>query len=413
MDAGNRVIEKMKVKVSKAYEVARPAGRLGLTAVIALLSPLFVVDYLTTPEPWHDFFGTPWFASAMSGVASMSALIVSGACWLGLAPKAVPNPESAQENVARLLRQGDLLEVRSAHIVDGDDEGNFGHLPFFPLPVIGDGKVPIKADIPFIDVLSTSTESTITELFAFFDAHPDAFAALGLSSCATSGRTMSFLVTRSDRIPTTLRHEADHKLRGDLMRAHKQSQSGDSEIEAQRRLKTGRIMRIERWRELIAPFEKDLTESRKQPAAPFAPLPWTQEDQRVYEKLPLLAHLHRPARIFLSSTQTTLDAIRDAYENASDRLTAARRPSRLMYHARAAAGWGSTVIDALVAHKDRMPPFEGDVHDVTALTELRGKDIGLTQMMASLPFGDTSDVTAIVHRVNETRAEVVLVSAPV
>src|SRR5262245_39330708 len=102
----------MELVHDKRRDTVRKVARITLPAVLALSSPLFVVDYLTDPARWHEFFGLPWFGSAMSGVAFMSGLIGAAMCWHVLAPQVV-HRETVREYVTRLLHQGDVLEVRA------------------------------------------------------------------------------------------------------------------------------------------------------------------------------------------------------------------------------------------------------------------------------------------------------------
>jgi hypothetical protein len=387
--------------------------------MLALSSPLFVVNYLTTPEPWHDFFGMPWFASAMSGVAFMSGLILSAVCWLGLGPKTAPPPEPAEAAVRRLLRQGDLLEVRAARIVNSGDEAGLEHLayvPFFPLPVVGSSQAMIETEAALVDVATATTDSITAQIFAFFDAHSDAVAALGLTSCAASGKTISILVTRSDRIAAVAGKDVSPAIRCGLLAAFKRARSLAGKSEPQDRTPAEGMVPFDQWNELWGSLEEQLAGSERRPSSIFAPLPWTKEQARVYAELPVMAHIHRPIRADLSVRPAIVSGLRDAYERASSRWRADRSPERLVYDARAAAGWGGMVADALVAHKDRPPLFAvpGGVHDVMALTDARGKDMGLTQLVAALSAADAGKTThAMVHRVDDTHAEVTLVSAPV
>jgi hypothetical protein len=399
----------------KPNNMLRPVGAAGL----ALSSPLFVLDYLTTPEPWHNFFGTPWFASTMSGVAFMSGLILSVTCWLWLAPKAALPPESPEATVARLLRQGDLLEVRAATIVDSGGEDAFEHLalaPFFPLPVISDAETNFKTDAPLVDVATASSGSTTSQLFEFFDAHPDAAAALGLTPCAVSGKTISLLVTRSDRIDAITGKDANQTVRCELLRAFHAARTGDEDNAPQDRAGAEGIVSLDQWRALWASFEARFAGTARCPASIFAPLPWTQEQARSLSGLPVLAHIHRPTHLDLSPRHTIVSGLRDAYERAVARWRGDRSPGRLIYDARAVAGWGGVVADALIAHRDRPPLFTvpDGVHDVMAFTDARGIDMGLTQLAAALSAPDVAETThAMVHRVNDTHAEIVLVTASI
>jgi hypothetical protein len=400
-------------------ETAKRVVRVALPAALAFLSPLLVVDYLRAPAAWHKFFGIPWFASAMSAIATVCGLIIAFVVWRLLAPAPVVPAESREETLARLLRHGHVLEVRAAGVVSIEGEEAFDHLigmPFLPLPVVNadDHFAVVGYCPPLVDLSPQFSGTAVTRLFRLFDAHADAGVAVGVTSMAEQPGSISLLVTRSDRFRITddVVDQAEQKLQLELRSAFFRAIDAAEDQPRMARQRMPRALSLSEWDGLWQSFRTRLSSTERRPTSLFAPFRWTSDDARSLKMLPVVAYVHRPVGVDISPP-TAIQNLSDAYKALIEPLPDSMRPRHLIYDGRAAKGWGGTVIDALVIHGKAPAAFvgEGAIDDIKDLAEAYGKDMGLTQIDAAIHAVD-SPSTVIVHRVDDTLAEIMLVVKP-
>jgi hypothetical protein len=168
------------------------------------------------------------------------------------------------------------------------------------------------------------------------------------------------------------------------------------------------------WDRVIEAFKNHVTDDVKRPVRSLLPLRWSSTLLGRFDALPVLAYLHRSVSVDMTS-MPPIQALRDAYADAANSLPEPLRPSRLIYDGGAHPSWGGVIVEALVTRPELTADFpgRGGIHDLYRRPDGSGAtDCGQLMLAAALAAQQDGRTAAVIHRIDDDRAEIVLVSSP-
>ncbi|AUL61362.1 DUF2875 domain-containing protein [Burkholderia pseudomallei] len=312
--------------------------------------------------------------------------------------------------------------------------------------------------------------SIITELFTFFEAHPDVPEAViytldgsmkrwlkdtpgyadtfGQSNIPTMPDSMvALLVSRSDRVDRLIRPYAVEQTENvdkntteyDITKLwnffwEKNNGEGPGSFEAyyQEQQKAAGIqpraflgfMSAQWWQTQLPDFWKTI--SNKGPGefkpTPYIPVRWTTWQVRQFDNAPLLGYLHRPIDVKLADahgkplkTAQQAQALKAGWQQAVDTLPTGETPKRIFYDTTGDRAWVAPINQALAQSGPSAPSLD-DVKEGYDIGRRIG-NTGISSPLVQIGLGliasyHEGGASATIHRRPNGTATIVMVSPP-
>lgn len=305
----------------------------------------------------------------------------------------------------------------------------------------------------------------VQRLFDFFDANPDAPAALVFSMDGTTTRALlkapgsgflsqgqfipalpdsmaAILVSRSDRVDALIRPFAvpdtekqytdDDKLWDYFWR--KNDGDGPDDFVAFYKnhiaekdfdlLMMPHTMSSDWWQKQLPAFWKEI--GNQGPGvfkpSPYIPVRWTASQLKQFDSAPILGYVHRPVEIKLADEHgqplkapAEVDALREGWQRALETLPNGEEPKRVFYDTSESRQWVIPLNQAL-SEADKSPPNLSDVKEGYDIGNRIG-NTGVSSPLVQIGLGliasfENGGVSATINRSPNGTASIIMVSPP-